>query len=125
MHSAAIHVPLETSKLPCSLHHLSLSSISTKGGPNRPGYTYTSQDWNPSTEEDAIKTGGAGAFSYSVSKKLAEKAAFDFVEKEKPGFKIATFNPPMIYGKTEQPGVKKSNLNTSSKTIYNASTRIA
>ncbi len=89
-----------------------------QGGPNRPGFTYTHEHWNPSTYEDAIKAGGEGAFSYSVSKKLAEQAAWDYVQNEKPGFEIATVNPPMIYGPTLQPGVKLSNLNTSSKTIY-------
>lgn len=69
---------------------------SSKGGPNRPGFTYKPSDWLPATEEDAIKTGGAGAFAYSVSKKLAEKAAWDFVEKERPSWDIVTFNPPMM-----------------------------
>ncbi|PWN41849.1 NAD(P)-binding protein [Ceraceosorus guamensis] len=90
----------------------------SKGGPNRPGYTYTAEDWNPSTFDDAVKMGGAGAFSYSVSKKLAEQALYDFVQKEKPNFTAAAFNPPMIYGATLQPGVNASNLNTSSKTVY-------
>ncbi|KAJ1024893.1 hypothetical protein NDA18_004179 [Ustilago nuda] len=89
-----------------------------EGGPNRPGFTYTAEHWNPSTYDDAIQAGGAGAFSYSVSKKLAEQAAWDYVANEKPHFEIATTNPPMIYAKTIQPGVKLSNLNTSSKTIY-------
>lgn len=85
----------------------------TKNGPNRPGFTYTQKDWNPFGREDA-----KGPVAYSVSKTLAERAAWDFVEKEKPGFKIAAFNPPMIYGATLQPAVTSSNLNTSSKAIY-------
>ncbi|EST04638.1 NAD-dependent epimerase/dehydratase [Kalmanozyma brasiliensis GHG001] len=90
-----------------------------EGGPNRPGFTYTAEDWNPSTYDDAIAAGGAGAFSYSVSKKLAEQAAWDYKSNEKPQFEIACINPPMIYGPSLQPGVRLSNLNTSSKTIYN------
>ncbi|UZJ52813.1 hypothetical protein CBS101457_002133 [Exobasidium rhododendri] len=85
----------------------------TKGGPNRPGYVYTKENWNPHNREDA-----KGPVAYAVSKKLADKAAWDFVEKEKPQFEISTFNPPMIYGQTLQPGVTLSSLNTSSKTIY-------
>lgn len=46
-----------------------------QGGPNRPGFTYTADDWNPSTYEDAVKAGGAGAFAYSASKKLVSCAA--------------------------------------------------
>ncbi|KAN0061292.1 hypothetical protein ACQY0O_006138 [Thecaphora frezii] len=90
-----------------------------EGGPNRPGFTYTAAHWNPSTYEDALAAGGAGAFSYSASKKLAEQAAHDYVANEHPSFTLATVNPPMIYGPTLQPGVRKKNLNTSSKTIYN------
>ncbi|PWY96882.1 NAD(P)-binding protein [Testicularia cyperi] len=89
-----------------------------KGGPNRENFTYTAADWNPFTYDDAIKFGGAGAFSYSVSKKLAEQAAWDYVANEKPHYEIAAINPPMIYGPALQPGVRLSNLNTSSKTVY-------
>lgn len=37
----------------------------TKGGPNRPGFVYTKDDWNPFKREDA-----QGAVAYSVSKTL-------------------------------------------------------
>lgn len=90
----------------------------SKGGPNRPGFVYTDKDWNPAGAKDAIEFGGKGAFSYSASKKIAEEAAWKFVETENPSFAIASFNPPMIYGPTKQPGVTRSNLNTSSRTIY-------
>ena len=47
----------------------------------RPGYVYTEADWNPMTKEETIAAGPTPA--YLVSKTLAERAAFDFVEKEK------------------------------------------
>lgn len=88
-----------------------------KGGHLRPGFTYTEDDWNPSTVEEAKQQGGL--FAYAVSKALAEKGAWDFVREQKPHYKIAAFNPPMIYGPTLQPsGKSKSSLNTSSKGIY-------
>ncbi|KAE8213094.1 hypothetical protein CF327_g3338 [Tilletia walkeri] len=90
-----------------------------KGGPNRPGYTYGPEEWLPKTEEDAVAPGALGALTYSVSKKLAEKAAWTFVEEKKPQFDIVTINPPMIYGPTLQPVHRLSSLNTSSKAIYN------
>lgn len=90
-----------------------------EGGPNREGFTYTAQHWNPATYQDALAQGGAGAFSYSVSKKLAEQAAWDYVQNEKPHYEIATICPPMIYGTTIQPLASLDHLNTSSKTIYN------
>lgn len=63
----------------------------TKGGPNRPGFTYTKENWNPYGRKDAV-----GPVAYSVSKTLAERAAWDFVQNEKPGFRLSTFNPPMM-----------------------------
>ncbi len=93
----------------------------SKGGPNRPGFTYTAQDWQPFGEKEALEQGGA--IAYSVSKKLAEKAAWDFVKenKGKIGWDLFTINPPMIYGPST-PWVTKKSLNTSSGAIYNVST---
>lgn len=34
----------------------------------------------------------------AIFKTFAEKAAWDFVEKEKPNFDIATINPPLVFG---------------------------
>lgn len=44
----------------------------TKGGPNRPGHTYTKDDWNPFNKEDA-----KGPVAYSVSKKLVSEILQD------------------------------------------------
>ncbi|ROV88107.1 hypothetical protein VSDG_09388 [Cytospora chrysosperma] len=82
---------------------------------SRPGYTYTEEDWNPVTYEQAAE--GPGPVAYCGSKKLAEKAAWDFVEKNKPGFTVATICPPMIYGPVEH-DVDLKNLNTSIADIY-------
>lgn len=48
-----------------------------------PSNTYSEKDWNPVTEEEAEIN---PAFGYRASKTFAEKAAWDFVEKEKPNF---------------------------------------
>jgi nucleoside-diphosphate-sugar epimerase len=58
--------------------------IDSKAGP---GYQYSEKDWNPITEEEALQNASNG---YRASKTFAEKAAWDFVEKEKPNFTIAT-----------------------------------
>lgn len=84
-----------------SIKHIAITSSFaavtdfTKGGPNRPGFVYKEHDWNPTTWEQATEPQRPGAFVYSASKKLAEKAAWDFVEKEKPSWNISCFNPPM------------------------------
>ncbi|EAS36607.3 ketoreductase [Coccidioides immitis RS] len=60
-----------------------------------PTYVYSEADFNPTTEEDATKNPFLG---YRASKALAEKAAWDFIEKEKPNFTLATCNPPLVIG---------------------------
>ena len=47
----------------------------------RPGYTNTEADWNPMTLEEASKSDPSNA--YLVSKTLAERSGWDFIENEK------------------------------------------
>ena len=82
----------------------------------RPDHTYSEADWNPATYDSAKNNGGS--YAYCASKKIAEKAAFDFVEQEKPNFDVATICPPMIYGPNSHPVESMSKLNTSSADIY-------
>jgi nucleoside-diphosphate-sugar epimerase len=60
-----------------------------------PGHSYSEDDWNPITVEEAHENPMTG---YRASKTFAEKAAWDFVAQEKPNFSISTINPPMVYG---------------------------
>lgn len=55
------------------------------------GKTYTDDDWNPITWDEAL-TGEKGA-AYQGSKKFAEEAAWKFVKDEKPQFDLATICP--------------------------------
>ena len=80
----------------------------------RPDYTYSEADWNPITEEEAIQNPTAG---YRASKTFAEKAAWDFVEKEKPGFTLATMCPPLVLGPILPYLQSLDNLNTSNQRI--------
>lgn len=55
------------------------------------------EDWNPTTYEEAAAPGLPPAFVYSASKKLAEKAAFEYANEN--GLKIVTresFNASML-----------------------------
>lgn len=79
-----------------------------------PGHVYSEEDWNPITEEEARENPTAG---YRASKTFAEKAAWDFLEKEKPNFTIATINPPMVYGPIIHNLDSLENLNTSNQRI--------
>lgn len=55
---------------------------------------------------------------------LAERAAWDFVEKEKPQFDIATICPPLVLGPLIHQVAKASSLNTSVKQFYDVSTAL-
>jgi nucleoside-diphosphate-sugar epimerase len=94
----------------------SFASVLDPNKGTRPGYTYTEADWNPITREEAKRADGTVA--YLVSKTLAEKAAFDFVESEKPNFSISTLLPPMVYGPLLHGVESLSKLNTSSGDFY-------
>lgn len=48
---------------------------------------------------------------------FAERAAWDFVEKEKPNFDIATVNPPLVFGPIVHHLDSLDNLNTSNEAI--------
>jgi len=92
------------------------------GGPFR-DYTYTADDWNPATVEQACEPGRPGPFIYSASKKLAEKAAWSFQQQHQE-MAITTINPPMIYGPPIQATNSAEELNTSSATIYALLTKL-
>lgn len=83
----------------------------------RPGYTYTEKDWNPIGWEEA-KT-SAGSVAYCASKEFAERAAWEFVEKQKPTFTITTLCPPMVYGPNGHFVDSLKSLNSSSANIWN------
>ncbi|RDW66757.1 NAD(P)-binding protein-5 [Coleophoma crateriformis] len=83
-----------------------------------PQKVYTEDDWNPMTVEKAL--GGAENlnFFYQVSKKYAEKSAWDFLEQEKPNFDLVTITPPMIYGPLHHSVKSVKELNQSNGRIY-------
>ncbi|KAI0200540.1 putative NAD dependent epimerase/dehydratase [Astrocystis sublimbata] len=78
------------------------------GNANR---TWSEADWNPSTYEDGLT--GAPGTTYRVSKTLAERAAWDFKEREKPNFDIATVNPPLVFGPVVHRLASLADINTS------------
>ncbi|KAI0970723.1 putative NAD dependent epimerase/dehydratase [Xylaria arbuscula] len=72
---------------------------------------WSEADWNPNTYEEGIS--GPPGTTYRVSKTLAEKAAWDFKEKEKPSFDIATINPPFVFGPVVHHLASLADINTS------------
>ena len=86
--------------------------VSPSGKPT--GYVYSEKDWNPVTAEQALESPSLG---YRASKTFAEKAAWDFVEKEKPNFTLATMNPPLVFGPVVHHLSTLSSLNTSNQLV--------
>ncbi|KAG8768346.1 methylglyoxal reductase (NADPH-dependent) gre2 [Ceratobasidium sp. 428] len=101
----------------------------------RPGYVYDEKDWNPvgnphivSNTFKALMTGfnqltfeqaqENARFGYAGSKIYAEKAAWEFMDIEKPSFDLVTICPPMVYGPVIQEVTSMASLNLSSKKFY-------
>lgn len=77
---------------------------------------YSEEHWNPITEEEAVQNPGN---AYRASKTFAEKAAWDFVSKEKPNFDLATINPPLVLGPVVHYLNSLDAINTSNERIRN------
>ena len=97
----------------------SFASIIDMDKGTRSGYTYTEKDWNPVTYETASNKETSGGVAYCASKTFAERAAYDFVEKNKPNFSVSSILPPMVYGPNINTVRSLDHLNTSSAEIYN------
>jgi len=88
--------------------------------PKEPVYTFTERDWNEFSPNE-VKTKGDKADPsqmYRASKTLAERAAWDFTDKEKPSFDITTIQPPLIFGPVLHDVKKPDSLNTSVNNFY-------
>ncbi|KAI9700858.1 MAG: methylglyoxal reductase (NADPH-dependent) gre2 [Candelina mexicana] len=94
----------------------SFASIVNGSEGNRPGYQYSEKDWNPITEDEAIQNPSNG---YRASKTFAEKAAREFVEKEKPNFTLSTMCPPLVLGPIVHYLNSLDTLNTSNQRVRN------
>ncbi|PVF96362.1 NAD(P)-binding protein [Serendipita vermifera] len=78
------------------------SSVVTLLQPQQGRYIYTESDWFDLAPElvsqNGVKT--PGPLKYVASKVLAERAARNWVEKNKPTFDLVTVLPPWIWGKS-------------------------
>lgn len=80
--------------------------VSTDGHPD----VYSESLWNQVTYEEGIED---RAKTYRASKTLAERAAWSFMEEEKPGFSLATLCPPYVFGPPIHAPESQAALNTS------------
>lgn len=94
-------------------------SLDDKEFPNN-GKTYTEDDWNNATYEQA-KTTETAAFAYCASKKFAEKAAWDYQKENhlEDKMKFSCVCPPMIVGPPIHSVDKLDHLNESLDQLWN------
>jgi len=79
---------------------------------------YNESNWNTTTEEEA-ETSKAGGLGYMVGKARAEQAAWDFMQSKKPSFDIVVLNPSFVFGPFVHHVDKISELNMTSKYVFN------
>lgn len=72
------------------------------------GYGYPASRTRPFTEEDWTNTASLGVSPYIKSKTLAERAAWDFAERESAGMELAVVNPVGIFGPATGPDLSGS-----------------
>ncbi|GAA5992961.1 hypothetical protein JCM5350_003061 [Sporobolomyces pararoseus] len=97
------------------------SSFAAIVNPYDPVYIFKEdKDWNEYSPKQVEEKGKDvdPAQAYRASKTLAERAAWDFIEKEKPGFDLATINPPLIFGPIIHDVPSPDKLNTSVANFY-------
>ncbi|KAI1114094.1 ketoreductase [Nemania sp. NC0429] len=68
--------------------------------PRNHAKVYDESIWAPTTLEDAMKD--PNRYAYTASKVLAEKAAWAFVEDEKPEFQLAVINCTYVFGPVQR-----------------------
>ncbi|KAI1812304.1 hypothetical protein GGS20DRAFT_30020 [Poronia punctata] len=81
---------------------------------SQPTKVYSEVDWCPVTEEQALIGPANG---YRASKTFAERAAWRFVEENKPNFSLAVCNPPLVLGPVVHHLESLSSINTSNERI--------
>lgn len=93
----------------------SVIDINRQGPPH---FTYTSTDWNPLTYDEAADNNSSPVVAYRGSKKFAELAAWEFMEKEQPQFDLVTLCPPMVFGPFVHPVKRLEDLSDSISKLW-------
>ncbi|CAF3046205.1 unnamed protein product [Rotaria sp. Silwood2] len=84
----------------------------------RSGYSYTEKDWCPFTYVDGLAEKNDSLTVYRTAKTCAERAAWEFLDKEKPSFTIATICEPMVFGPRVNGFNSLDDMNSSNSPIW-------
>ena len=98
-------------------HVVVTSSVAANIDPSRskdPAYIISEDTWSPLTWEQSQANAILGYFG---SKRFAEKAAWDFHEREKPAFTLNTVNPVYVFGPQAFDAEVKDQLNASMEVV--------
>ncbi|KAI1342929.1 NAD(P)-binding protein [Xylariaceae sp. FL0016] len=84
----------------------------------RPGYTYTDEDWNPMTLEQAQTS--PPLVAYTIAKTAAERQMWAWMKRNKPRFTLSTILPPWVMGPYAAPSILRSmaDLSSSPKSVW-------
>lgn len=91
------------------------AAVGTIATAKDPSFVHTEETWADVTWEQTVQN---PQLTYKGSKVFAEKAFWDFIEKEKPNFVGTSICPPYLWGKVIQPVDDIEHVNTSTKLIY-------
>ncbi|KAH6885862.1 hypothetical protein B0T10DRAFT_85777 [Thelonectria olida] len=92
----------------------SFASIIDEAKLTDPETTFSEASWNPVTVEEISRS---PATAYRASKKLAERAAWDFVAANKPSFDLVTICPPLVLGPVVHHLATLDSINTSNERV--------
>ncbi|KAM5342983.1 hypothetical protein ACJ41O_013949 [Fusarium nematophilum] len=94
----------------------SFASILDEAKFTDPDTVFTEESWNPVTVDEITRS---HATAYRASKTLAERAAWDFVAREKPAFDLVTVCPPLVLGPVAHHLATLDSINTSNERVVN------
>ncbi|KAJ5915333.1 hypothetical protein N7454_011087 [Penicillium verhagenii] len=83
----------------------------------QPGRVYTEKDWCPLTYEDGVNA-PAVPIAYRASKVVAERAAWEYVQKNPVNYQLVSLCPGMVFGKMIHPISSLSQLNASNQIVW-------
>lgn len=103
------------------------SSVVTLFQPHQGLYVYSEVDWFDRAPELVAEQGAkaTGGLKYIASKVLAERAAWSWIEKNKPAFDLVTILPPLVWGQSPANDIFHFRDQTSTGYLLSAVTRAA
>lgn len=101
----------------------SFGAVLDMGRPESTPWTYSGNEWNPITYDEAVAPQATPQDAYRGSKAFAEQEAWKFVDQRSPEFDLVTLCPSMVFGPLATPPTSQDDLNESNKMLWKLATR--